>query len=110
MPAEVRELGDERGRVDGAHPRRQAVTGGGAEALDRVELVVLGERHGVVAPVTSTMPGAWAADSSYRYGLIRPSRWWATWSASATMPENSGVASLVPQIGYQPGVCPPKLW
>jgi hypothetical protein len=31
-------------------------------------------------------------------GLSRPSRWWATWSASATMPEKIGDASLVPQF------------
>ncbi len=26
------------------------------------------------------------------------------------MPANSGVASLVPQVGYQPAGCPAKLW
>ena len=34
---------------------------------------------------------------------MTPSGWPATWSASATMPAKSGVASLVPQVGYQPG-------
>jgi hypothetical protein len=59
--------------------------------------------------VTSTRPGAWKADSAYSDGLIRPSRWPATWSASATMPANSGDASLVPQTRCQPGLLPGKL-
>ena len=42
--------------------------------------------------------------------MISPSEWWAIWSASATTPANSGVASLVPQVGYQPAGSPAKLW
>src|SRR5580704_15528981 len=50
------------------------------------------------------------ADILYRAGLIRPSGCPATWSARTTTPANSGVASLVPQVGYQPTVWPGKLW
>src|ERR1700722_13723432 len=50
------------------------------------------------------------ADILYRAGLIRPSGCPATWSARATTPANSGVASLVPQVGYQPAGWPLKLW
>src|SRR6202012_5261324 len=60
--------------------------------------------------VTGTMPGPSAAASLYRVGLITPRACPATWSASATMPANSGVASLVPQDGYQPAGVPAKLW
>ena len=62
--------------------------------------------------VTGTTPGAFAADSLYSVGLMTPSGCPATWSASATMPANSGVASLVPQDGYQPAGKPAcgKLW
>src|ERR1700733_2573809 len=61
---------------------------------------------------TGTMPGAFAADSLYSVGLMTPRACPATWSASATMPANSGVASLVPQAGYQPAGVPAcgKLW
>ena len=60
--------------------------------------------------VTSTRPRACDADIAYSAGLIRPIGWCATWSASDTMPENNGVASLVPHVGYQPTGCPAKLW
>src|SRR5258707_9441128 len=61
--------------------------------------------------VTSTMPAAApSADILYRAGLIRPSGCPATWPARATTPANSGVASLVPQVGYQPAGWPLKLW
>src|ERR1022692_2326924 len=36
--------------------------------------------------------------------------WPTTWSASAMMPANNGVASLVPQTSYQPAGEPGKLW
>ena len=65
----------------------------------------------MLLPVTtSTMPGACRAESWYRYGLIAPSGWPATWSARATIPANSGVASLVPHVGYHPAGWPAKLW
>ena len=56
------------------------------------------------------MPGACWDASLYSAGLIRPSGCPATWSASATIPANRGVASLVPHSAYQPGGWPPKLW
>src|SRR5580658_4917147 len=59
--------------------------------------------------VTSTRPGRCRAAIAYRAGLISPSGRWAIWTASATTPANSGVASLVPQVGYQPAAWPPKL-
>src|SRR5271166_5081858 len=49
VPSQVGELRNEGRRVDGADARRQVVAGQRAEALDRVEVPVLGERHGVVA-------------------------------------------------------------
>src|ERR1700740_1914422 len=56
------------------------------------------------------MPGACSASRRYSEGLIGPSGWPATWSASDTIPANNGVASLVPQVGYQPAGWPAKLW
>ena len=47
--------------------------------------------------------------SAYSAGLISPSRCPATWSASATMPEKIGVASLVPPKMYQPGLSTPEV-
>src|SRR5579859_4099675 len=55
------------------------------------------------------MPGAFSCDSLYSVGLMTPRAWPATWSASATMPANSGVASLVPQAGDQPAGAPPNV-
>src|SRR5689334_4798504 len=57
-----------------------------------------------------TRPGARWDASRYSAGLISPSRCPATWSASATMPENRGEDSLVPQTAYQPAGSPPKVW
>src|ERR1700693_3406275 len=59
--------------------------------------------------VTSTRPGARAADRPYSAGLIMPSACPAIWSARATIPANSGLASLVPQFTYQPAGSPAKL-
>src|ERR1700679_3569578 len=67
---------------------------------------------GLLPEVTGTMPGAFSAASRNSVGLMGPRACPATWSASATMPANSGVASLVPQDGYQPAGVPDcgKLW
>src|SRR5580658_3087675 len=52
------------------------------------------------------MPGAFSADSLYSVGLMTPRACPATWAASATMPANSGVASLVPHDWDQPACAP----
>jgi len=51
-----------------------------------------------VPVVMSTIPAAWCALSAYSAGLIRPRSCPATWSAIATTPANSGLASLVPPM------------
>src|SRR6266699_3271816 len=56
------------------------------------------------------MPRECADAILYSAGLIRPSGCPATWSASATIPANMGVAALVPHSAYQPVGWPPKLW
>ena len=56
---------------------------------------------------TSTMPRSCAAAIWYRAGLISPSGWPASWSASATMPANSGEDRLVPHSGPHSPAAPP---
>ena len=84
------------GGIHGAQSAGHVVAGDSLEA-GTVNVCPSWVKVTVLLPaVMSTIPGACFLASWYSAGLSRPSRWCANWSAMATTPANSGVASLVP--------------
>ena len=87
--------------VDRADAGRQVVTGAWRRAGHRLHGPSWTNATVLLPVVTSTIPGV-PASSVYKGRVDQPERWPATWSASATMPANNGVDSLVPQIMNHP--------